>query len=458
MLSLLTKGNLIRYQFVLVSGDVLIALGIFLVSHNFFPSQLDSLEGEIFIIPVLLMMSYMCGRYQTATPFNFKILFFSFLVILIGVFLHLIYSVDQAVAYPKVPVISLISFFLLQAGWHRLVHDLYKSRLLKQNIIVLGTGPIAEKVERLIQGDSDHYSLLGFISTPKDLVTVPQDKIVGSIENIVDIATGKAGEANSKANSIIIALTEKRGNPFMDQLISCKLNGIRIIEYPSFYEMLTGKIPIEDINPSWLVQSNGFLITPFLRRVKRCLDIIAASFLLIIISPFILPIILIIKWVSPGPVIYEQERVGLHGESFIIYKFRSMNVDAEKETGPVMNSSSDDDRTFPFGAFMRKTRIDELPQLINVLKGDMSFIGPRPERPAFVRQINEQTRFYNERHAIKPGITGWAQVMFRYGSNIGDSIEKLRYDLYYINNMSLVLDLVIVLETIKVVLFRKGSL
>ncbi|MCI5168765.1 MAG: glycosyltransferase, partial [Candidatus Electrothrix sp. GM3_4] len=194
------------------------------------------------------------------------------------------------------------------------------------------------------------------------------------------------------------------------------------------------------------------------RRVKRCLDIIAASLLLIIISPFILPVILIIKRVSPGPVIYKQERVGLHGKSFIIYKFRSMNVDAEKETGPVMNSSTDDDRTFPFGLFMRKTRIDELPQLINVLKGDMSFIGPRPERPAFVRQINEQTRFYNERHAIKPGITGWAQVMFRYGSDIGDSIEKLRYDLYYINNMSLVLDLVIVLETIKVVLLRKGSL
>ncbi|RWX47924.1 Sugar transferase involved in LPS biosynthesis (colanic, teichoic acid), partial [Candidatus Electrothrix marina] len=189
-----------------------------------------------------------------------------------------------------------------------------------------------------------------------------------------------------------------------------------------------------------------------------CLDIIAAGLLLVIVSPFILPIILVIKYVSPGPAFYNQERVGLHGNNFTIYKFRSMNVDAEKATGPVMNSSIDDDRIFPFGAFMRKTRIDELPQLINVLKGDMSFIGPRPERPSFVRQINEKTRFYNERHAVKPGITGWAQVMFRYGSDIGDSIEKLRYDLYYINNMSLVLDLVIVLETIKVVLFRKGSM
>ncbi len=456
MLHLLTKGNLIRYQIVLVSGDILIALGIFLIAHDFLPYPLGTSEGLALIVTALLMITYLFGRYQTAT--HLKALYYSIFLILICISLYLLCFVDSALVYTRLPLICLVSFFLLQTGWHRLVHKLYKSVLLKQKIIVLGTGPIAEKVERLIQADSDHYSLLGFIGTPKDYVTVSKDKIIGEIEDIVEIATARSDEANSKADSIILALTEKRGNPFMNQLISCKLNGIRIIEYPSFSEMMTGKIPIEDINPSWLVQSNGFLITPLLRRVKRCLDIIAAGLLLVIVSPFILPIILVIKYVSPGPAFYNQERVGLHGNNFTIYKFRSMNVDAEKATGPVMNSSIDDDRIFPFGAFMRKTRIDELPQLINVLKGDMSFIGPRPERPSFVRQINEKTRFYNERHAVKPGITGWAQVMFRYGSDIGDSIEKLRYDLYYINNMSLVLDLVIVLETIKVVLFRKGSM
>lgn len=456
MLRLLTKGNLIRYQVVLMSGDVLIALGIFLFVHNFLPYPLCTPGGLVLIVATLLMITYMFGQYQATT--HLKALYYSVFLILISVSLYLVCSVVRAGEYTSFSFNCLVLFLLMQAWWHYLVHKLYKSVLLKQKIIVLGTGPIAEKVDCLIQADSDHYSLLGFIGTPKDYVTVSKDKIIGEIEDIVKIATARLDKATHKADSIVLALTEKRGNPFMDQLISCKLNGIRIIEYPSFCEMMTGKIPIEDINPSWLVHSNGFLITPLLRSVKRFLDIIAASLLLVIVSPFILPIILVIKCVSPGPSLYMQERVGLHGATFTIYKFRSMNVDAEKDTGPIMNSSIDDDRIFSFGAFMRKTRIDELPQLINVLKGDMSFIGPRPERPSFVRQINEMTRFYNERHAVKPGITGWAQVMFRYGSNIGDSIEKLRYDLYYINNMSLVLDLTIVLETIKVVLFRKGSM
>ncbi|MCI5211311.1 MAG: glycosyltransferase, partial [Candidatus Electrothrix sp. ATG2] len=244
MLSLLTKGNLIRYQIVLVSGDVFIALGLFLFVHNSLPLPFNGLEwGGIIITPTLLMISYLCGRYQASTPSRLKVLYFSIIVGLIGIFFFLTGSV--------VIVGSLSAFLVIQNEWHKIVHKVYDAMLLKQKFLILGTGPLAEKAERLINDESDQYSLLGFIGTPKDHVTVPQGKILGTIEDVVEIAK------TFEAQSIIIALTEKRGNPFMDQLVTCKLNGVRIIDYPVFSEMMTGKIPIEDINPSWLVQSNG---------------------------------------------------------------------------------------------------------------------------------------------------------------------------------------------------------
>ena len=255
---------------------------------------------------------------------------------------------------------------------------------------------------------------------------------------------------------IVIALTERRGNLVIRNLVTCKLMGIRIMEYPSFFEAMTGKIPVEDINPSWLVQSNGFLVTPFIRLMKRIIDIVFASIVLLIALPFFPLVALLIKISSPGPIFYFQNRVGANGETFAIFKFRSMRQDAEKETGASW-AREDDPRVTRIGAFMRKARIDELPQLINVLKGDMSFIGPRPERPEFVREISKVAPYYLERHAVKPGITGWAQVMYPYGASLGDSVEKLRYDLYYINNLSFFLEFLIVFETIKVVLFRRGG-
>lgn len=238
--------------------------------------------------------------------------------------------------------------------------------------------------------------------------------------------------------------------------MTCKLMGVKILDYPNFFELMTGKIPVEHINPSWLVQSSGFLITPFIRSLKKVLDLVFSSVLLILCLPLFPVVALMIKLDSPGPVFYSQQRVGLNGKVFTIYKFRSMGQDSEKETGASW-AQEDDPRVTRFGAFIRKTRIDELPQLFNVLKGDMSFIGPRPERPEFVSQISKVTPYYAERHAIKPGITGWAQVMYPYGASLGDAVEKLRYDLYYINNLSVFLELYIIFETIKIVLFRRGS-
>ncbi|MCA1786833.1 MAG: exopolysaccharide biosynthesis polyprenyl glycosylphosphotransferase, partial [Desulfobacteraceae bacterium] len=239
-------------------------------------------------------------------------------------------------------------------------------------------------------------------------------------------------------------------------LVTCKLMGVKIVDYPSFYERVTGKIPVEHINPGWLVQSRGFLITPFIRLLKKILDLGFASIFLIICLPFFPLVALAIKLDSSGPVFYFQKRVGLHGNLFTIYKFRSMQVGSEKDSVAAW-TMEDDPRTTRFGKLMRRTRIDELPQIVNVLKGDMSFIGPRPEQPQFVEQISRVTPYYSERHAVKPGITGWAQIMYPYGASLGDAVEKLRYDLYYINNLSLFLELYIIFETIKIVLFRRGG-
>lgn len=315
---------------------------------------------------------------------------------------------------------------------------------------MIGTGDVAQEVERMVAASSGRYLLSGYIATPTDPVTVEKNRIVGKMDDIVLLCR------QYKVHSIIMALTERRGNLAIHKLVSCKLMGVRIVDYPNFYESMTGKIPVEIINPSWLVQSSGFLITPFIRTMKRIFDIILSSLVLLITLPFFPIIVIMVKYKSPGPVFYFQQRVGKQGKDFTIYKFRSMGTDAESKEG-VAWAKENDPRVTPFGHILRKTRIDELPQLVNVLKGEMSFIGPRPERPQFVEKICEVTPYYMERHAVKPGITGWAQVMYPYGASLGDSVEKLRYDLYYINNLSIFLELLIVFETIKIILFRRGS-
>ena len=222
-----------------------------------------------------------------------------------------------------------------------------------------------------------------------------------------------------------------------------------------FYEELAGKIPVKRINPSWLVFSDGFHVSRIKKLLKRILDIVAALTGFLIFLPIFLLSALIIKLESTGGVFYLQDRVGENGKIFKIIKFRSMKEDAEKN-GPVW-ASEDDCRVTKFGRFIRKTRIDELPQLLNVLKGDMSLVGPRPERPEFVESLAKDIPFYNNRHVIKPGITGWAQIYYPYGASVEDALHKLEYDFYYIKNVSIAIDLLTIFQTIKVILFRKGS-
>jgi len=443
----LAKGSLVRNKVILQAGDILAGITALVPLFPLAPRALPL--WAISFIPVVLLSSFLCEVYQPEKWVFKERLVRSSLALIFSFILLFFLPNSRAGGFWEL-LISLVLFFALQNGWQILFHSSNDAKFFAEKIIVIGTGSTAENVENLIEEFPGKYALLGYIETPKDPISVDGKKIIGHIDDIVKIAR------NLHARAIVIALTERRGNLIVDNLVTCKLMGVRIIDYPSFFELMTGKIPVEHINPSWLVQSSGFLITPFIRSLKKVLDLIFSSILLCICLPFFPIIAILIKLDSKGPVLYFQQRVGRYNKTFTIYKFRSMAMNSEKKTGASW-ASKNDPRVTTFGAFMRKTRIDELPQLINVLKGEMSFIGPRPERPEFVEQITKVTKYYSERHAIKPGITGWAQVMYPYGASLGDSVEKLRYDLYYINNLSMFLDFLILFETIKIVLFRRGG-
>jgi len=243
----------------------------------------------------------------------------------------------------------------------------------------------------------------------------------------------------------------------MDQLLEMKLDGVTFDHLASVYEEYTGKIAVENLRPSWLIFSHGFAKSRWLSAGKRALDLLAAGLGLLLAAPLMAIVAIAIRLSSAGPVLYHQQRVGLQGRIFTVHKFRSMRQDAEEGTGPVWASKNGDPRVTRLGRFLRRSRIDELPQLWNVLKGDMSFVGPRPERPEFVTSLTQEIPYYGQRHVVRPGVTGWAQVRYTYGASKEDALEKLQYDLFYIKNMSLALDLYVILETVKTVILRKGA-
>jgi sugar transferase (PEP-CTERM system associated) len=251
-------------------------------------------------------------------------------------------------------------------------------------------------------------------------------------------------------------MKERRGRLPSRELLRCRVNGVDIIEGTSFYEMLTGKILVKQINPAWLIFSKGFHKSRIRRFLKRTMDLVLSLTLLTLLSPAIIAIAILIKIDSKGPVIFSQERVGENKKAYLVQKFRSMVLDAEKQSGPVW-AKDNDSRITRVGRLIRTWRFDEIPQLWNVLKGEMSFVGPRPEREFFVKELEDIIPYFTERFSVKPGITGWAQISYGYGASVEDAIEKLNYDLFYIKNMSTFMDLLIILRTIKIVLFSKGA-
>ncbi len=254
-----------------------------------------------------------------------------------------------------------------------------------------------------------------------------------------------------------MSLADARGKLNMEELLAMKMNdGVRFDHLASVYEQYTGKIAVENLRPSWMIFSDGFNKSDRLEAIKRVSDLLFASLGLVLASPLILATWLALRFDASGPAIYSQVRVGKDGVPFTIHKFRSMRVDAEAASGAVW-AKENDPRVTRLGRFLRRTRLDELPQLWNVLRGDMSFVGPRPERPEFIAELSRKIPYYGQRHVVRPGLTGWAQVRHRYGASVDDSQEKLQYDLFYIKHLSFAFDLYIVLETVKTVLVRGGS-
>jgi sugar transferase (PEP-CTERM system associated) len=338
-------------------------------------------------------------------------------------------------------------------AWRIAFDGLTQDPHLEERLLIVGTGTLARTVARQIQSQHDFaYRIVGYLAEDEPTDADTEGLNLPLLGGAVDVArlTGL-----HQINRVIVAISDRRGHLPIQELLRAKLSGVRIEDAATTFERITGKILTDGLTPSWFIFSDGFSASRGTRVIKRMLDVVLAAIGLVVAAPIMLLTALAVRLDSPGPIFYRQERVGENDRLFTLCKFRSMRSDAEKGT-PIW-AKSNDSRVTRVGRFIRLTRLDELPQLLNVLRGDMSFVGPRPERPYFVQQLTAQIPFYAERHAVKPGVTGWAQVRYRYGSSVEDAMEKLRYDLYYIKHMSIAFDLTIAIDTVKVIVCAKGA-
>jgi sugar transferase (PEP-CTERM system associated) len=323
----------------------------------------------------------------------------------------------------------------------------------RERLLLVGTNHGAVDLARELYGRQDlSVDIVGFIDPDPSKVGMPviNPGVIGTIEDIPAIVRARG------VDRVVVSLSDARGKLPMDKLLEMKLDGVSFDHLASVYEQYTGKIAVDNLRPSWLIFSEGFKKSRVQVALKRLLDLVAGLIGLIVAAPVMVLTAIAVKLSSPGPILYHQSRVGLRGRVFTVHKFRSMRQDAEQDTGAVW-ARANDARVTWVGRFLRRTRLDELPQLWNVLIGDMSIVGPRPERPEFVSSLTRQIPFYGQRHIVRPGLTGWAQVRYTYGASVEDAMEKLQYDLFYIKNMSVALDLFVLAKTVKTVLTGSGA-
>ncbi|MBF0467967.1 MAG: TIGR03013 family PEP-CTERM/XrtA system glycosyltransferase [Desulfamplus sp.] len=380
-------------------------------------------------------------------------------------------SIALAVIYFYFPmviideVIFALSIFLLLVfvvAWRLIYISILNKGMFNESIVILGSSRLASDILNEIDTHLDcGYTVMAVI--PDSIHghvnnnSEPVNKRIADRELInVDKTEFCDAVINMGVRKVVEALQDKRSFFPAEELLKCRVAGVDVIEGTTFYEMLTGKLPVTFINPSWLIFSSGFRKSGFKAFIKRLIDIVASLILIVLLLPLLLITAFLIKIDSKGQILFAQDRVGQNKKEYMMYKFRSMKQNAEKTSGPVW-AKDNDDRITRVGRVIRKFRIDELPQLWNVLTGTMSMVGPRPERKHFTDQLEKAIPYYSERFTVKPGITGWAQVCYDYGASVEDAIEKLNYDLFYIKNMSIMMDVVIILRTIKTVLFGRGA-
>lgn len=343
-------------------------------------------------------------------------------------------------------VLALLMVTAALFAWRLVYAWLAQGPYLRERVYVLGMG---ERAQRLVNG----------LRTRTELGV----EVAGWSGNVEGAMTREAIAAHlmelirgHRVHRVIVAMEDRRGTLPVMEILQLRLNGVKIEEATSWLEKISGRIEVDNLYPSWLIFADGFRFSATFLVVRRLIAILASALLLLVVLPIIPFVILAIKLDSPGSILYRQKRVGLGGKVFYCYKFRTMRQDAESDTGPTW-AGDDDPRITRVGRFLRKSRLDEIPQLWCVVKGDMAFVGPRPERPEFVEMLSKVIQYYPVRNAVRPGITGWAQVKYKYGNTVDDAKEKLQYDLYYIKNASLGLDLMIMFQTVKIVLLGRGA-
>ena len=364
------------------------------------------------------------------------------------------YLVPQVYVGRGVMGIALVLGFVAVVGFRTLFLRLVDAEALKRRVLILGAGERAAQIHQRMRRRSDRrgFRIVGFVAGSAENVVVPAERVVAQDIPLHEWAT------REQVDEIVVGVDDRRGTLPMEELLECRQLGIAVIDVTTFFERELGRVQLSLTDPSWLIFSGGFDATPLRRLIKRSFDLGAAALVLFFTWPIMLLVALAIRLESGAgqPILYRQERVGAGGKPFRLVKFRSMRTDAEQD-GVARWAGKDDDRVTRVGRTIRKARLDELPQLWNVIRGEMSFIGPRPERPQFVAELAQKIRYYNLRHCLKPGLAGWAQLRHPYGASEEDAAEKLKYDLFYVKNHNLVFDLLILVQTVEVVLFGRGA-
>ena len=365
----------------------------------------------------------------------------------------LFYSLPHWVYGRGIFLIQIILVWCFVFGWRALFFSVFPTKPFKEEVLILGAGSSGRTLMALLENPNSPYRAVGFLDDDpqKEGTVIASLPVIGNIDNLDQIAEAKG------IKTAVLAITHERSKQLIRKILNARLNGLIVLDMPSVFEDLTGAVPVEHIRDDWLVFADGFnlISKQYVQRAKRLFDVVISAFLLLLTSALIAITALAIKLGSSGPVFFGQTRVGKGGKEFVLWKFRSMKKDAEKD-GAVW-AKKKDPRITAVGRIIRVLRIDELPQIFNVFRGDMSLIGPRPERPEFVQDLEAEIPYYGLRHSVRPGITGWAQVNYSYGASVEDSLRKLEFDIFYIKNMSLILDAKIALKTIGVVFFGQGA-
>lgn len=462
MIRLFSRYIPIRDVLFFIAEGFVISFGILLAISIRFAFDSESIILYEYITAKILFITIACQvtllyneLYFTSIGDNYRLLLIKLLQSLGATAILLAISYfffPSLIIGRRIFTLTIIVLVPLLFSWRVLYTKIPFFKKHKDRILIIGTGNLAIDIgKKIVDKHHECYEMVGYIDEDKKRVgeTLFNPKIIGSYNEILSVVESK------RIGRIIVAMPEMRGRLPIGPLLQLKLDGVDVEEGVSFYEKISGKIHVSHLKPGWLIFSGGFRRRQ-IEISKRMIDTALAIIGLILLAPVMLLTALLIKLDSPGAVFFKQERVGEGGRLFTLLKFRTMRADAESVTGPIW-ATLNDDRVTRVGHFIRKLRIDEIPQMINVLRGEMSFVGPRPERSYFVEKLKKEIPYYSLRHNVKPGITGWAQIRYSYGASIKDAMEKLQYDIYYIKNMTLLFDLTIVFETMKTVLLGRGA-